>query len=275
VDSERQVYCRICAYEGNSLFQDELEITIPFLKNTVEGLSQYKKYAVYNKSSFNEENEYIPYALNRINEVLLLSFQKKQVPPDRTISNITLEQYIEFWQRLGLSIVNPIEYHPFFCEIYEVEECNMSSRQPEIIKRNWPCLMFGDLLFSRAGVCIKASPALIDKKTAESSTLYWSHWHYNRPTTDLSNGWGINSQWRTKFRLDYCNDGILYYNINCDEGEDAIKDDNLSEKQRMELLKCRCFVSQMEVPDCFPYDYTATEKYQHEEYGEVVDYHRY
>ena len=40
-----------------------------------------------------------------------------------------------------------------------------------------------------------------------------------------------------------------------------IEEDELSKDQRMELLKNRCFVKPPEILDCFPYDYSAIEKY--------------
>lgn len=77
----------------------------------------------------------------------------------------------------------------------------------------------------------------------------------------MSAGWGHNSQWNTSFRLDYWSKETLYYNINCDLNTFMIEEDELSKDQRMELLKNRCFVKPPEILDCFPYDYSAIEKY--------------
>ncbi|KNY27597.1 ankyrin repeat domain-containing protein [Pseudobacteroides cellulosolvens] len=263
IESERQVYYRICDYTGNNLFQDELERAIPYLSDVFESLSNFKDYGLFRKVEPDINAEFKLYALSRINDVLLLSFQEKQ-REGSNIAKISLEQYIEFWQKVGLRIVDPIEFHPFLCEIYKVEEDSINNQYPKIINTRWPCLMFGDLLFSRAGVCIKASPNLIDKNTAENSTLYWSHRRNNRPRADLADDWGSNSQWGTGFRLDFWNEDILYYNVNDKENEILI-DDELSEAQRTEVLKNRCFVRTPEVLDCFPYDYTVTEKYKRKE----------
>lgn len=262
VDSERQLYNRILDYNGNNLFQDELEKSNPFLSSIIKNLSYFKEFDFSRKVAFSIEDEYTLYALSRINEVLLLSFQEKQ-RPDNVVAKIMLEQYVEFWKRLGLDIIKPIEYHPFLCEIYEVEECSIQTNQPQISDTVWPCLMFGDLLFSRAGVRIRANPDLIDKKTAEGSTLYWSRWRYNRPTSDLSDGWGGNSQWSTRFRLDYWSNKMLYYNVNYRRDKDNTNSDDLSEERRMELLKYRSFIKQPEILDCFPYDYSTTEIYRY------------
>jgi len=229
LDSEKQIYYRICSYTGKNLFQDELKSAIAFISNSFKSLSNYKDYDLFSKFAPDIDAEYKLYALNRINEVLLLNFQEKR-GKGSDISNITLEEYREFWKGVGLSIVDPIEFHSFLCEIYEVEECSKSNHQPEILSTRWPCLMFGDLLFSRAGVYIKASPNLIVKNIAEISTLYWSHCRNNRPRADLADGWGSNSQWRTRFRLDYWSNEILHYNVNGKEDETCIDGDELSEE---------------------------------------------
>lgn len=262
VDSEIQIYYRIWNYTGNNLYHDELEKCIPFLSDVLKSLSNYNDYSIFRKTAPDIDGQFTLYALSRINDVLLLSFQEKR-RQGNDAPKITLEQYIEFWNKVGFNIIVPKEYHPFFCEIYEVEECLSHNHHPEIIDIKWPCLMFGDLLFSRSGVLIKSSPNFIDKSTAENSTLYWSHCRNNRPRADLADGWGSNSQWRTCFRLDYWSDDILYYNVRSKDDIIAnMGDDGLSHEQQMELLKNRCFVRSPEILDCFPYDYTAVEKYK-------------
>ncbi len=65
--------------------------------------------------------------------------------------------------------------------------------------------------------------------------------------SDLSHGWGSNSQWGTNFRRDYQIDGELYYNV--DGRHDLRKpfarsEDRygLSQEERIELLINRCFI---------------------------------
>ena len=265
VDSVRQVYDRIYDYEDNHLYRDVLENSIPFLNSVSEKLEKYKSYQSFNKMSLDREDEYTFYALHRVNELLLLSFQEGSAE-GTSVAKITMDEYIRFWTKLGFEVVNQTEFHPFFHEIYKVEQCEDEDYQPEIIKVQWPCLMFGELLFSRAGVWIRVGSNRIDKKTAENSTLYWSHRRNHRPYTDLSQGWGHNSQWSTSFRMDYWNKEMLYYNMNCDEGL-IPEDDELSYDQRMEVLKHRCFVKSQEISDCYPYDYFATEKYKYYKQG--------
>ena len=80
------------------------------------------------------------------------------------------------------------------------------------------------------------------KEVAERSTLYWAFARNNRPTEDLSNGWGSNSQWRTSFRRDYELDGTLYYNVDAKDSPGAF-DPELDDAERLELLRHRCFVT--------------------------------
>jgi len=254
-DSVRQIYNRINEYVGQSLYNEILEESIPCLQNSLFKLDRYKNYNV--NLPMDIDDEYTFYAINRINELLLLSFQNKS--SDNTLPIISLGQYCEFWEKVGLTVCDPKEFHPFFCEIYKVGEC-MDQPIPKLINSRWPCLMFGELLFSRASVRVLANSDCIHKQTAEESTLYWSHRRKDRKCEDLSQGWGSNSQWRTRFRFDYWSKEDLFYNVN--HLNDSLEDDELSEEQRLELLKYRCFVKTPEVLDCYPYNYFTSEKYK-------------
>jgi hypothetical protein len=65
--------------------------------------------------------------------------------------------------------------------------------------------------------------------------------------SDLSHGWGSNSQWRTAFRRDYQVAGEVCYNT---DGEHDLRKpfarsedrDGLSQEERIELLVSRCFI---------------------------------
>jgi hypothetical protein len=72
------------------------------------------------------------------------------------------------------------------------------------------------------------------------SRVYFAYARRNRLTHDPSEGWGSNSQWRTNFRRDYLLDGVRYYNV---DGKPKRKpDEDLSEADRMEMLRYRSFV---------------------------------
>jgi hypothetical protein len=192
------------------------------------------------------------YALSRVSDYLLLSFQgwPGEPPPQPAISE---ETYAGFFQALGFRTFRAEAYSPFFHEIVEVAERADPSDRVQIEHQYWPGLMFGDLLFARAGVRLRAHPSRIRREYAETSLLCFSYRRHRRRAADRSLGWGSNSQWRTAFRLDYLDGDRYRFNV---DGEVDIggevprvlagrKDFNtgLSIALRRELLVNRCFVT--------------------------------
>ena len=247
----RQLYCQICEYNGRSLFTDVLESAIPFFRECLQQMQHLRGHS----SCPSDEEFWDLYALSRVNDLLLISFQPVRAEPPQ-IAPVTLGEYCKFFLGLGFEISGPDRFTPFFHEIVEVEQ--VQSGSPVITALFWPVVRFGDLLFSRAGVKIRSGPESIDKYRAENSTLYFSFTRLNRPTSDLSHGWGSNSQWATRFRRDYVTAKTFYYNI---DGVDDVRDpatyytpETLSTEQRIELLRHRCWVlREPESDDEFPF----------------------
>jgi hypothetical protein len=114
----------------------------------------------------------------------------------------------------------------------------------------WPGFHFGDLLFCRAGVHVRAPSHLIDPTVATTSTLYFTFRREPRRTNDLSHGWGSNSQWRTGFGRFYDDvdghhlnwDGTTYLGPGYTRSPRDV-DEDLSADQRRNLLLHRCFVT--------------------------------
>lgn len=204
------------------------------------------------------------YALHRVNEALLLRFQPGASVRETSVQetwpgpDLSVGEYVAFATGLGLSVVESAGFTPFFHEIVTVEEAADDNQPPAVTGVLWPALMLGPLLFSRAGVRVSAGRRLLRKDVAESSTLYWAHRRRNRPTADLSHGWGGNSQWRTCFRRDYAIDGELHFNVDADPDRRDMTPE-LTSGQRVELLTHRCIVT-TEPPwpdnDLWPYDDT-------------------
>jgi hypothetical protein len=158
--------------------------------------------------------------------------------------------YTTFFADIGLT---PFEhagaFSPFHHEIFAViqDPCATAVTLEEVL---WPGFWFGDLLFSRAGVRVRAPRHLIDAAVATTSTLYFTFRREPRSTSDLSDGWGSNSQWRTKFPRFYSDEDGLHLNWDgeVDIGEDPPADpaDRLTSPdpldERRELLLYRCFV---------------------------------
>ncbi|MET8543238.1 hypothetical protein ABZW03_21695 [Kitasatospora sp. NPDC004799] len=130
------------------------------------------------------------HALGRVADVLLLGPQ--------------LPDYLRLFTALGMTPVeHPTRFDPFLHEIVEVEQAEDPRAPIEVLDVRWPGLLLGELLFTRAGVRVRAGAAHAERGVADRFPLYWTFRRTHRPTRDLSQGWGGNSQWRTDFRLDY------------------------------------------------------------------------
>jgi hypothetical protein len=154
------------------------------------------------------------YAFSRVNEILLLGFQHGRADgSDWPGPKISLDEHKRFAESIGLTVANPEVFSPFYHEIVEVDESSDEDQPLEYASTVWPCLMLGNMVFSRAGVRVAGGAKWISKEVAESSTLYWALRRKNRPFQDLSHGWGHNSQWRTSFRRDYRIGDEFHYNV--------------------------------------------------------------
>jgi hypothetical protein len=191
---------------------------------------------------------------------------------------ISQDDYAHFFEGLGFERHAEPTFSPFYHEIVHVEETADDTGTVEIVRQYWPGLLYGELLFARAGVGVRCSGKVLSKAIAERSTLYWAHRRLRRPTQDLSVGWGHNSQWRTAFRRDYADAERYYFNVDgrmdlggpapCwaadasrvgpygrDPGDDP--EHPLPLAARRELLVHRCFVrSDLPHGDRFPYQDT-------------------
>jgi hypothetical protein len=181
------------------------------------------------------------YSLQRVNDILMANnFQGEYFGMDRRSFRVSMAEYVEFFVALGMRVVDAPEFSPVVHEIFEVlvdpnDDCPIG-----VLEQKWPLLMLGNMVFSRAGVVVLGGANHIAKDAAEGSTMYWAFCRNNRPTMDLSVGWGSNSQWRTSFRRDYLIDNYAYLNV--DGKEIAERIDDLPEERALELLSHRCLI---------------------------------
>ncbi|GAA1939163.1 hypothetical protein [Amycolatopsis minnesotensis] len=193
------------------------------------------------------------YGLSRVSDYLIERFCSPEDPLGVTggIEPDGLALHTEFFSGIGLTPFDHAEaFSPFHHEIFAVVP-DPSATNATVEEVLWPGLWFGDLLFSRAGVRVRAPQHLIDATAATTSTLYFTFRRHLRPTDDLSHGWGSNSQWRTHFNRFYADNEGLHLNW---DGEVDIADDPPAPRagrpehdvepldQRRELLLHRCFV---------------------------------
>jgi hypothetical protein len=167
--SWRALYEQICDYEGPDLYRDVLRARS--FDEERRWLDEFGKRRGSPIPPATPEELWELYALSRVVDML------------RQRADIA-----EFMESLGLQRIEPRPFHPFFHEVVTIAE-----ETTEL----WPGYMLGPLLIARAGCAVKAD---FPKEIAERSTLYWAYLRRNRPTNDLSLGWGSNSQWRTSFR---------------------------------------------------------------------------
>lgn len=240
-DSFRQLYSRILDYEGRNLYNDLLQPAIPFVRDRLASLIHLKK----NGAGITNEESWDLYALSRINDQLVLSFEPVVKEPS-PICPVTSDEYSDFMTEIGMTVgQEPEDFSPFFYEIVHVEP---SIGRPAVIRRLWPLVTFGQLLFSRAGADIRSGSEFVKKEVGERSVLYFAHRRLHRPTKDLSAGWGSNSQWRTSFRRDYFTETEFLYNVDAgcsvaDPAPGSSPQSDLSKEQRIELLTYRCWVN--------------------------------
>jgi len=205
------------------------------------------------------EDSWRLYALSRVNQVLLLPFQSGEGWEGPAL---TLPDYQAFMTGLGCQIADETDYSPFFHEIVEVTEERAHSprrKRIELARVDWPALMLGTMMFSRAGVAVSCAFGALQPEIATSSTLHWARQRRYRRTSDPSDGWGSNSQWRTTFRRDHVLGDELLFNADGKHDLSApelpVSDYDLTAAERIELLTHRCFV-RCEKPDddLYPYE---------------------
>jgi hypothetical protein len=206
------------------------------------------------------------YAFSRVSDILLLPYQKGEHGGSWRGPAIRADERLAFFTALGLERMDQSLFHPFYHEVVNVDVGRVGT-PATVLDEIWPGFMLGQLAFCRAGVCVQAGTDIMLKHVAEGSTLYWAYRRKNRPYQDLSQGWGSNSQWRTRFRRDYTDGSIYIYNV--DGRLDARLSgpsprpnparDDLSPDERVELLVNRCFVRTCKPhSDLFPYHDTLT-----------------
>jgi hypothetical protein len=184
-------------------------------------------------------------------------------PPGHVLDPDLLAVHEWFFDRVGLeSFAHESAYSPFHHEICAVTT-DETAECVTLEGIRWRGFRFGDLMFCRAGVHVRAPSRLLDASVATTSTLYFSSRRETRPTSDLSDGWGSNSQWRTCFQRYYEDADGLHLNWDGDRylGPDYVPTDSdlhdrFSVEQRRHLLLNRCVVTSPAPPregDLFPF----------------------
>jgi hypothetical protein len=219
-----------------------------------------------------ESRNYSPleglYAMSRVLDVLIAPYQP--VNDDPALLNwVSLEPWWTGWlpekaalpalaEAIGAVPIAEDRFCPFFHEIVAVEPDEDPNGAPELVSEVWPGYLAGSLLLVRAGVVVRSGANFMEPIIASQSRMYWAWWRRNRQPTDLSHGWGSNSQWGTDFRRDYFADGELHYNVDWHKhpSRGDLPDDIASE-----LVRHRCSL-RVDHGDRWPYGRTIAEPYR-------------
>ncbi|WP_194908739.1 hypothetical protein [Catenulispora rubra] len=203
------------------------------------------------------------YALSRLSDVLLLSFQPEADPAWDTPWEhwldlvgtdwpaITREQYLELFTALGMSPITDLRFDPLLHEIVEIVEVDQADDADAPITVSdpvWPGLMLGQMVFARAGVKVRAGVNHAQRGIADRSPLYWTFLRRHRPAIDLSGAWGRYSEWDTDFRRDYRADHVQHLNVDvtgdveADDPRDGDLPPLLTRSERRDLVRHRCLL---------------------------------
>lgn len=247
LDSFRTLDERITEYKGDFLYRDVLEPIVPAARGLLSPLQRYR--ARVDPPTVVDEESWTLFALSVVNDHLLLPLR------------LSRDEYRWFFQALGFELFEGGSFHPIRHEIVEVGNWPNPTKGIELGRTYWPGLRFGTLVFSRSAVDVFCHSSFgIIEGVADRSTLFETQDRMRRKTDHLSHGWGSNSRWRTRFRLDYDEPAFAVFNLT---GENdladpvARPDDRYADRphwQRRELLVNRCFVSaDGAAGDWFPY----------------------
>lgn len=164
------------------------------------------------KNELLQEDIWELYALSRVLDLLTLPFQTDNDADDSDWKGprITVAEYIEFNNLLGLEITTPFSFKPFNCETIEAQ---IGMNDFEIIECNFPAVKLNNLMIKKAGVKILLNPDKFNLNLINKASIYWAFRRKNRKYFDLSQGWGSNSQWRTDLRLDIETENSYIYNV--------------------------------------------------------------
>ncbi|WP_405668730.1 hypothetical protein [Streptomyces sp. NBC_00055] len=205
------------------------------------------------------------YALSRVSDALIYKFQPLLLPgseipwahdihePERW-PYVTLDQYVAVFARLGMAPIGDVAFEPFFHEVVHVAQSESPGAPVEITGTVWPGLMFGEMLFSRTGVTVRAGARHLVAGIADLSPLHDVFVRHYRGTSDGSLGWGSNSQWKTDFRRDYVTDAAFHFDV--DEEPDSDQDllgepRKLTPAERSDLVRHRCLTRPLQDPDAW------------------------
>ncbi|MFD9789806.1 hypothetical protein ACFWXK_02520 [Streptomyces sp. NPDC059070] len=267
IAAPRRVFHALESYEGPDAFTDVLE---PWLRSEGAGLRErlapLAVYGAWRRETyeFGDLLE-LAYALMRVNDVLLLGLQP-ELPPDADAPTkhflhlrqewprVTLEQYLALFTSLGMTPVGEGGFDPLWHEIASVEQAADPDTPITVTGTVWPGLAFGELVFSRAGVRVRAGSRHAEAGVADRTPVHSVFIRRHRDAVDGSEFWGANSQWKTDFRRDYRTATADHFNVDGTTDIDGPDEEpHMTPRERRDLLRHRCLVRPPADPAVHPH----------------------
>lgn len=171
--SARELFLALRDHEGPDAFG---AVVTPWLARAVVGYPAWLAKAAESlcredfdgSATLHEDMSWELYALSRVSDVLLLAHQPPyeaggEAPWAHRLHLLDqwpalgLDQYLHLFTGLGLSPFQETGmFDPFLHEIVEVEQAEDPEEPVRVTEVAWPGLWLGPLLFSRAGVRVRA-----------------------------------------------------------------------------------------------------------------------
>jgi len=259
IESFVGLYYAVVEYGGDYLHRDVLLPALPDLQKLMAPLQPLRSLKTAPPLSVADEISYELFALGVVNDHLRMPLK------------LAAGEYKEFFEALGFEHYEPAQFSPMTCEIVGVSNAAKPESGIELFGNFWPGLRFGEMIFSRGAKIVSCHPSHgITAGVADKSVMYFTNYRLNRPTSDLSDGWGSNSRWRTNFYRNYQVDGLDLYNV---DGivdlasnprklriEDELSLGDLSVDEEREALMHRCFVHTQKTDEYWPYSWRLAVK---------------
>ncbi|MBX3163105.1 MAG: hypothetical protein KF900_01380 [Bacteroidetes bacterium] len=266
----RDLYFKVLDFEDEQLY--ELVLKNWIIENGYKNyLSDISNKLQTDKIHLSQEDIWELYALTCVLDILTLRFQpdNKADGSEWSGSKLSISEYVEFNNLIGLNTITPTSFGTFDCEILEAHTGENDFQINECL---FPAVKLKNLMLKRAGVKISLNPQNYNLSLINNASIYWTFRRKNRKYFDLSQGWGSDSQWRTDLRLDIETDNSFIYNYNgklnlnniTAEQLHEIKEQGLEVEEAIELTKYRHFISSTKNGlDLFPYHFKYEEKKNH------------
>lgn len=248
MDSFRTLYELALEYEGDALYSDVLEPSIPAAKTLMRRLDHFRELRRSPPGQAAMEDLWSLFALSVLNDYLVIPLR------------LSSREYRQFFSALGFDCFDQSGgFNPVLCEIVVLANWPDPEDGVTTGRQYWPGLRLGELVFSRCAVDVYCHPSYgLINGIADRSVLYFTYNRMRREADHPSHGWGSNSRWRSDFYRNYVTGGFAFLNVDgkYDLATAATGDkelDGITPEEAGDLLLHRSYVRFSEQPGRWPY----------------------